>query len=318
MKMGTAAHFKRSRLAEASHGVAVTGRLWTVGSSYEYCERLARSHYENFPVGSLLVPARLRKHFYSIYAFARTADDFADEGYAEDHSEQERLDLLAEWREMLGHCVRGEPSHPIFVALRHTRDQFDLPVELFEDLLSAFTQDVTTRRYARFGQLLDYCRRSANPIGRLILLLFGYREESLYRWSDDICTALQLTNHWQDVTVDLDKDRVYIPEEDLARFGVTVEDLKQHSGGAGGPELMAFEAERTRALFRRGKPLCTEVKGRLGLELRTIWLGGWRILERIEENGYDVFTRRPVISIADKIQIMVSALRRGRFAVLNG
>ena len=316
--MGTAAHFKGSRLAEASHGAAVTGRMWTVESSYEYCERLARSHYENFPVGSLLVPARLRKHFYSIYAFARTADDFADEGYGEDHTEQERLELLGEWREMLRHCVSGEPSHPVFVALRQTRDQFDLPVVLFEDLLSAFAQDVTTRRYGRFDQLLDYCRRSANPIGRLILLLFGYRDESFYRWSDDICTALQLANHWQDVTVDLDKDRVYIPEEDMARFGITVEELKEHSAGAGGRELMAFEAARTRELFKRGKPLCTEVKGRLGLELRTIWLGGWRVLERIEENRYDVFAHRPVISAADKIRIMVSALRRRRFADLNG
>ena len=316
--MGTAAHIKRSRLAEASLGVAVTGRLWTVDSSYEYCERLARSHYENFPVGSLLVPARLRKHFYSIYAFARIADDFADEGFADNYSEQERLGLLAEWRQMLDHSLSGEPSHPVFVALRHTRDQLDLPVELFEDLLSAFTQDVTIRRYASFEQLLDYCRRSANPVGRLILLLFGYRDEGLNRWSDDICTALQLTNHWQDVTVDLDKDRVYLPEEDMARFGVTVDDLSQKSHPAGRRELMAFEAERARALFRRGKPLCSEVRGRLGLELRTIWLGGWRILERIEENGYDVFTRRPVISISDKIRIMVSAFRRGRFAILNG
>ena len=316
--MGTAAHFKGSRLAEASHGVAVTGRLWTVESSYEYCERLARSHYENFPVGSLLVPARLRKHFYSIYAFARTADDFADEGYAEDHTEQERLDLLADWRDMLRQSVSSEPSHPVFVALRQTRDQFDLPLSLFEDLLSAFTQDVTIRRYGGFGQLLDYCRRSANPIGRLILLLFGYRDETFYSWSDDICTALQLANHWQDVTVDLDKDRVYIPEEDMSRFGITLEDLKLNSTGAGGRELIAFEVERARELFKRGKPLCTRVKGRLGLELRTIWLGGWRILERIEENGYDVFTQRPVVSTADKIHILVSALRRRRFAVLNG
>jgi phytoene synthase len=308
-----AAQFKRSRLAEASHGVAITGRLWTVESSYEYCERLARSHYENFPVGSLLIPARLRKHFYSIYAFARTADDFADEGYTEDHSAQERLDLLAEWREMLQQSISSEPSHPIFVALRQTRDQFDLPVQLFEDLLSAFAQDVTTRRYESLDQLLDYCRRSANPIGRLILLLFGYRDESLNRMSDDICTALQLTNHWQDVTVDLDKDRVYIPEEDMARFGVTIEDLKAPTGDAR-RELMAFESERARALFKRGKPLCTRVTGRLGLELRTIWLGGWRILERIEENGYDVFTRRPVISSGDKIHIMVSALRRRAFS----
>ena len=175
----------------------------------------------------MLVPKPLRKHFYSIYAFARTADDFADEGYTENYTEQERLELLEEWREMLRASDAGRATHPIFVALAETRSQFDLPITLFEDLLSAFKQDVTKRRYQSFDELLDYCRRSANPIGRLILLLFGYRDEQLHKWSDDICTALQLANHWQDVRIDLAKDRVYLPAEDLARFRVSYDDLSR-------------------------------------------------------------------------------------------
>jgi squalene synthase HpnC len=316
--MGTAAHYKGSRLAEASHGIAVTGRSWTTASAYQYCEELARSHYENFPVGSLLVPSRLRKHFYAIYAFARTGDDFADEGYLERHTEQERLALLAEWREMLVRCGEGEATHPIFVALRDSIDKFNLPIQLFEDLLSAFVQDVTVRRYPDFANLLDYCRRSANPIGRLILNLFGYRDEQQYLLSDDICTALQLTNHWQDIAVDLEKDRVYLPEDDMARFNVSIDDLRQSEARNNLRELIAFETARARELFRRGKPLCLQTNGRLGVELRTIWLGGWRILERIEKNRYDVLAGRPVISFADKAGILLSALRKGRFRRSNG
>jgi phytoene synthase len=316
--MGTAAHYKGSTLAEASHGTAITGRSWSIESAYQYCEELARSHYENFPVGSLLIPSRLRKHFYSIYAFARTADDFADEGYLERHSEQERLALLAEWREMLIRCSEGEATHPIFVALHHSIDRFNLPMQLFEDLLSAFAQDVTMRRYPRFDNLLDYCRRSANPIGRLILILFGFKDEQHHVLSDYICTALQLANHWQDLAIDLEKDRVYLPEEDMARFNVTIDDLKQGHAQNNLRGLMAFETERARDLFRRGKPLCLQAGGRLGIELRTIWLCGWRILERIEKNGYDVLAQRPVITFADKAAILVSAMRKGAFRRSNG
>ena len=316
--MGTAAHYNGKRLAEASCGVAITGRSWTVESSFQYCEELTRSHYENFPVGSLLLPSQLRKHFYSIYAFARTADDFADEGYGDRDSQQERLELLSQWRELLLRCSQGEASHPIFIALQNSIEQFTLPIQLFEDLISAFTQDVTQRRYSSFEDLLDYCRRSANPIGRLILLMFGHKDEQHHLLSDCICSALQLANHWQDVAVDLDKDRVYLPEQDMARFGVTVEGLNQRQPGLAFRQLMAFETERARDLFRRGKPLCLQVEGRLGFELRTIWLGGWRILERIEQNGYDVFARRPVVTFADKAGILLSALRKGAFRRTNG
>ena len=300
--------------SEMSH--AITAPLadeWPLDRAYEFCEKLARSHYENFPVGSVLIPRRLRKHVYAIYAFARTADDFADERYGQGYTERERLDLIEEWRLMLRQSESGAARHPVFVALARTRTQFDLPLTLFEDLLSAFSQDVTVNRYESFGQLLEYCRRSANPIGRLILLLFGYRDDERLRWSDEICTALQLTNHWQDVAVDLQKDRVYLPDEDMLRFDLTIGDLRTHRIDERFTRMMKFEVERAREMFVRGKPLCTSVRGRLGLELRSVWLGGMRILERIEENGYDVFKHRPVISSSDKIKILLGAVSKGAF-----
>jgi len=309
--MSTATRQGTSELANA-----VTAPLadeWPLDRAYEFCEKLARSHYENFPVGSVLIPSRLRKHVYAIYAFARTADDFADEGYGQGYTERERLDLIEEWRLMLRQSETGDSRHPIFVALAATRTEFDLPLALFEDLLSAFAQDVTVNCYEGFGQLLDYCRRSANPIGRLILLLFGYRDDERLRWSDEICSALQLANHWQDVAVDLQKDRVYLPEEDMSRFDLTADDLRTQRIDERFRRMMKFEVERAREMFVRGKPLCTLVSGRLGLELRSVWLGGMRILERIEENGYDVFKRRPVISSSDKITILLRAVNKGAF-----
>lgn len=295
---------------------AITAPLandWPLDRAYEFCEKLARSHYENFPVGSVLIPKPLRKHVYAIYAFARIADDFADEGYGEGYTERERLDLIEEWRLMLKQSETGEPRHPVFVALKDTRTEFDLPLTLFEDLLSAFAQDVTVTRYESFGQLLDYCRRSANPIGRLILLLFGYRDDERLRWSDEICSALQLANHWQDVAIDLEKDRVYLPEEDLSRFDLTVDDLRTQRIDERFTRMMKYEVERAREMFVRGKPLCTSVRGRLGLELRATWLGGMRILERIEANGYDVFKHRPVITSSDKITILLRAVSKEAF-----
>jgi phytoene synthase len=312
--MSTAAGNSTTVFTQAIRGPQVTTQSWTLDSAYEYCARLARSHYENFPVGSALVPARLRKHFYSIYSFARIADDFADEAYDEDHSEQERLGLLEEWRAMLHTASDGRATHPVFIALADTIKQFELPLGLFEDLLTAFAQDVIVRRYQSFDQLLDYCRRSANPIGRLILLLFGHRHQQLHAWSDDICSALQLANHWQDVSVDLEKHRIYLPAEDLTRFEVGEDELFGLRAGEGFQRLMKFEIDRTRELFGQGKPLCTAVGGRLGLELRAIWLGGTLILDRIEQNGYDVFTRRPVITSGDKLRILWGAARKGSFA----
>jgi squalene synthase HpnC len=188
-----------------------------------------------------------------------------------------------------------------------------LPGALFEDLLSAFAQDVTVRRYQSLDQLLDYCRRSANPIGRLVLLLFGYRDKQRQQWSDQICTALQLTNHWQDIAIDLDKDRIYLPQDDLSQFGLVAEDLISRDATDNFKRLMLLEVERARAMFLNGKPLCVSVSGRLGLELRSVWLGGMRILDHIEQNGYDVFARRPVITSTDKLKILLGAASKRNF-----
>jgi phytoene synthase len=311
--MSTATRQGASAPAQAITSPLAAGQVWPLDRAFEYCERLTRSHYENFPVGSALMPKRLRKHFCSIYAFARVADDFADEGFGEGFSEHERLEALDQWRQMLIESLTGRARHPVFVALAQTISEFALPSILFEDLLSAFAQDVTLRRYEGFDQLVDYCRRSANPIGRLVLLLFGYRDEQRHQWSDQICTALQLTNHWQDVAIDLDKDRVYVPQEDLSRFGLSVDDLIARDSTEGFRRLMKFEVERARAMFKQGKPLCLSVSGRLGLELRSVWLGGMRILDRIEKNGFDVFQRRPVITSTDKLKILLGAANKRAF-----
>ncbi len=311
--MSTAIQHGTGALAHAINAPLAAGDSWPLDRAYDYCEKLTRSHYENFPVGSALIPKRLRKHFYSIYAFARIADDFADEGYGEGHSERERLELLDQWRRMLIESLAGRASHPVFVALAGTVSEYGLPPVLFEDLISAFEQDVTVRRYKTLDQLLDYCRRSANPIGRLVLLLFGYRDRQQHEWSDDICTALQLANHWQDVGVDLDKDRVYVPLEDLSKFGVSVDDLMRRDASDSFKRLMHFQVNRARTLFGRGKPLCTSVSGRLGLELRSVWLGGMRILDRTEQNGYDVLTNRPVITSTDKLRILLGAASKRAF-----
>lgn len=295
-------------LISAIDGAEVVQRRWSIEDSYRYCRKIALSHYENFPVGSILIPSGLRNHFYSIYAYARTADDFADE--AGDYTPEDRLALLGRWGEMLSDCYRGLARHPIFIALAETVSTFNLPIGLFEDLLSAFRQDVIRNRYDNFTELVDYCRRSANPIGRLVLLLFGYSDPALHGLSDSFCTALQLTNHWQDVAVDLAGDRIYLPADDLSRFGLTVDELKRLSCGEEFRELLAFEIRRTRSLFEEARSLCFSVNGRLSLELHTVWLGGMTILDRIEHSGYDVFSRRPSITALDKARIAMLALTR--------
>jgi len=277
--------------------------------AFAWCERMAREHYENFPVGSLLVPKSRRKHVYSIYAFARTADDFADEGYETGGlSEAERLAALEDWESKLDDAFRGCADHPIFVALAETVQELDLPAQLFRDLLSAFRQDVVKRRYADFDEVLDYCRRSANPVGRLILRLFGYRDDGLDELSDCICTALQLINFWQDVAVDADKDRVYLPADEMARHGVTMDDLRERRYSERYASLLAFQVARTRAIFERGRGLPSQVSGRLAIELRLTWLSGMRILEKIEAMGYDTLRARPKITGYDKLGLLVQTL----------
>lgn len=273
--------------------------------AFAYCERLARTHYENFPIGSLLVPKARRRHVYSIYAFARIADDFADEDYDNASlTEAERLKALDDWDAQLSECYRGRANHPVFVALAETVKELQLPEQLFRDLLLAFKQDVVKRRYANFTEVLDYCTRSANPVGRLILRLFNYRDERLDALSDYICTALQLANFWQDVAVDIEKDRVYLPQAEMAQFGVSVDDLRARRCTDAYRRLLKFQVERTRELFERGKDLPAQVSGRLAVELRLTWHGGMRILELIERQWYDTLNARPKLSTFDKLLLL--------------
>lgn len=291
------------------HAAEPVSRSYTVPEAFAYCEGMARAHYENFPVGSLLVPKARRKHVYSIYAFARTADDFADEGYdSGEWTEARRLAALTDWEHKLDESFAGRAEHPVFVALAATAAELKLPVQLFKDLLSAFKQDVIKRRYADFAEVLDYCTRSANPVGRLILLLFDYRDERLHQLSDHICTALQLANFWQDVAVDIKKDRIYLPQEEMTRFGVTEEDLRNRRFSAAYADLLRFQVERTREIFALGQTLPAQVRGRLAVELRLTWLGGMRILERIEAQGYDTLNARPKITTSDKLVLFLRAL----------
>jgi len=270
--------------------------------AYATCLRLARQHYENFPVASQLLPRATRHHVAAIYAFARIADDFADEG---DRPDVERLALLEDWRRRLSECRRGSvapegsEAAQVFTALAATIDSCQLEPELFEDLLSAFAQDVRVTRYATWSDLLDYCRRSANPIGRLVLRVHGYRAEAMDERSDAICTALQLTNFWQDLGRDWTKGRLYVPRDVLAQAGADETDLARGELRAGWKAALRDVVGRTRRLFDRGQPLPDAVAGRLRWQLRATWLGGSRILDRVDALGPEVFSSRPSLGWTD-------------------
>jgi phytoene synthase len=278
-----------------------------IASAYAHCERLARDHYENFPVASLLLPRDKRRNVAAIYAFARQADDFADEAPWEGR----RLELLADWRRRLDLAAAGAADHPVFIALADTLAKRRLPVALLHDLISAFERDVKVTSYESFDQLLGYCRLSANPVGRLLMHLFDQNEEALLLQSDSICTALQLANFWQDVGIDLDKGRCYIPREDLERFRCTQTELRRRTTSPGFIELMRFQVGRTRALFARGSGLPGQVGGRLGFELRLVLMGGQRVLDLIEAAGFDVFNRRPKLTTQDWGRLLVRAAVTG-------
>lgn len=276
--------------------------------AYAACEQIARDHYENFPVASVLLPRAMRPAVAAIYAFARRADDFADEP---GHADDQRLRLLDDWGTRLGRGLAAAPAGApaseddlIFVAVADAIRVHRLPVSLFDDLLSAFRQDVTVKRYRTWNDLLDYCSRSANPVGRLVLRVAGYHDPALDRASDAVCTALQLTNFWQDLARDWQNGRLYVPLEDRDRAGARDVDL---DGGRLTPEWRAalkIVADRTRDLFAAGRPVCDGVGGRLGFELRLTWLGGTRILDRVEQAGFDVFRRRPALGKADAIPLI--------------
>lgn len=290
--------------------------LWPepLARAYEACEALARSHYENFPVASRLLPPAMRPHVAAVYAFARVADDIADEGAV---PAADRLARLRAWQDRLhgaangsgGASAPGDREGLIVAALGHSIRTLDLPVSLFDDLLSAFGQDTMTPRYDSWSDVLDYCRRSANPIGRLVLRIAGYRDESLDRSSDAFCTALQLTNFWQDFGRDWRAGRLYVPREIWASCGAVEADL---DGGRMTPAWMRAMArciELTRPLFAGGRAVCDGVRGRLRLELRFTWLGGTRILERVERDESRLLDRRPTLGAADVPALVWRAAR---------
>ncbi len=252
------------------------------------------NHYENFPVASLLLPARLRIPVTLIYRFARTADDFADEGDLPDH---ERLALLAGYADELGRIDQSEL--PLFRELATVIREYGLPLELFRDLLSAFAQDVTRHRYANFTELLDYSRRSANPVGRLLLVLYRAATPQNLAWSDNICTSLQLINFLQDIAIDYAKGRIYLPQDELARFGVSEAQIAAHDAGSAWREFMTFQIERARSMLWNGAPLGRALKGRIGLEMRMIISGGDRILTKIANAQCDIFRHRPLLRAYD-------------------
>ena len=268
-----------------------------------YCEKLARTHYENFSVATWFLPSRLRQHFYNVYAYCRISDDLGDEvGNA-----QQSLELLDQWETELNACYAGLPRHPVFVALAETVKQCGIPRHEFSDLLIAFRQDQTVARYETFDDVLGYCRYSANPVGHLVLYLCGYNDAERQQLSDYTCTALQLANFWQDVAVDYQKGRIYLPLEDLRRFGVTGVDIEQRRATPQFIEMMRFEVERAREWFERGLPLVKKVDRELAIDIELFSRGGREILNAIERQGYDVLRQRPVISKRRKLLLVARA-----------
>ena len=277
---------------------------WSVEESYEYCRNLAKSHYENFTVGSWFLPKEKRPHVYAVYAFCRFVDDLGDE------SQGDRLSLLDSWEEELLSSQDSRPDHPITVALGETIRRFHIPREPLLKLIEANRIDQRAHRHRTYGDLLHYCDHSANPVGRLFLYLFGYRDEERQRLADATCTALQLTNFWQDVRRDLEMGRVYIPQEDMERFGYPEERLQAGVADEAFRELMRFQVDRARALFDQGARLVDMVDGAARLDIALFTLGGLHILKAIERRGYDVLRSRPTLSKAAKARLLMSTAAR--------
>jgi len=279
-------------------GDAIIRERQNLEQDYAYCRQRTASHYENFPVGSWLLPKKLRDPIAAIYCFARTADDFADEGVVEP---QVRLDNLGGMEKILDNIKQGEyPSEPLYAALADTIHSYSLPIQLFKDLLTAFRQDITKQRYANFEELMNYCRYSANPVGRLLLHLFKAQEPADLECSDLICSALQLTNFLQDLHQDYtETGRIYIPLDELQRFGVTEDDIAHRISNQAMGLLMEYQIKRATAMLSAGAPLCKRLRGRAGLELRLIVLGGLRVLRRLKNQQQNNLFSRPRLTTTD-------------------
>src|SRR5271157_170926 len=279
----------------------------TLAEAQAYCQRLARSHYENFSVASWFLPGQLRQHFFNVYAYCRISDDLGDEVGDTAAS----LQLLDQWEEELNACYDGDhtrhPRHPVFVALSETVRKFEIPKHEFADLLTAFRQDQRITRYETFDSLLGYCRYSANPVGHLVLYLCGYRDSERQLLSDYTCTALQLANFWQDVSADFAKGRIYLPLEDLCRFDVSEEAIREGHNTLAFREMMRFEVDRAREWFTQGLPLIAKVDRALAIDLELFSRGGQEILNAIERQDYAVLGRRPAISKTRKLALVARA-----------
>ena len=288
-----------------------------VAAAYDTCLQLARTHYENFPVASWLMPPAARKHIAAIYAFARIADDFADEGY---RPPADRVMFLEDWQRRLDEAaigqveLKGDTDHiAVFLALGETLRGLETGSRteahaLLSDLLSAFRQDVIKKRYDTWADVLDYCRRSANPVGRLVLLVNGYRDETAAQHSDAVCTALQLTNFWQDIARDWAKGRLYVPLEVVQANHAQIDALEKKRWTPEWRKALADVGARTEELFAKGRPVADHVRGRLRWELRVTWLGGHRILDRLAAADYDVFRSRPSLTWRDAVAIAAGAV----------
>ena len=275
----------------------------SLAEARQYCRKVATNHYENFSVATWFLPKRLRQHFYNVYAYCRISDDLGDEV----GDTRASLQLLDAWQQELEACYVGSPKHPVFVALSETVQAFEIPKHEFSDLLTAFRQDQTVTRYKSFDDLLGYCKNSANPVGHLVLYLCGYKDSERQLLSDFTCTALQLANFWQDVSVDYAKGRIYLPLEDLHRFAVSEDDIAHQRNTSAFVEMMKFEVERAREWFRQGLPLIQKVSRELAVDIELFSRGGQEILNAIEAQGFAVLGRRPVISKPRKLALVARA-----------
>jgi squalene synthase HpnC len=275
----------------------------SLAEARQYCRKVATNHYENFSVATWFLPKRLRQHFYNVYAYCRISDDLGDEV----GDTRASLQLLDAWQQELEACYAGSPKHPVFVALSETVQAFEIPKHEFSDLLTAFRQDQTVTRYKSFDDLLGYCKNSANPVGHLVLYLCGYKDSERQLLSDFTCTALQLANFWQDVSVDYAKGRIYLPLEDLHRFAVSEDDIAHQRNTSAFVEMMKFEVERAREWFRQGLPLIQKVSRELAVDIELFSRGGQEILNAIEAQGCAVLGRRPVISKPRKLALVARA-----------